>query len=85
MIETPVLMHENDEYITAETYLKGIEIYETLIPYLADATRCYCALKRSILWDGAKTQLSTTSKPKEPEKPADPAVNESTTELLTLR
>lgn len=28
---TPVLLHDNDEYITAETYLKGIDIYTKLI------------------------------------------------------
>ncbi|XP_013107891.1 aminoacylase-1 isoform X1 [Stomoxys calcitrans] len=32
MINTPVLLHDHDEFLKADTYLRGIEIYEKLIP-----------------------------------------------------
>ncbi|XP_055906622.1 aminoacylase-1-like [Eupeodes corollae] len=34
---TPTLLHANDEFLKAETYLKGIDIYKTIIPKLANA------------------------------------------------
>ncbi|CAD7089930.1 unnamed protein product [Hermetia illucens] len=37
MNNTPVLLHDNDEYIDADIYLKGIEIYKTIIPNIANA------------------------------------------------
>lgn len=36
MNHTPVLLHDNDEFLKAETYLKGVEIYKTIIPKLAN-------------------------------------------------
>lgn len=33
---TPVLLHDNDEFLTVDTFLKGIEIYCTLIPEIAN-------------------------------------------------
>uniref|UniRef100_A0A1I8N6R7 N-acyl-aliphatic-L-amino acid amidohydrolase n=1 Tax=Musca domestica TaxID=7370 RepID=A0A1I8N6R7_MUSDO len=37
MINTPVLLHDHDEYLKADTYLRGVEIYEKLIPALLNA------------------------------------------------
>lgn len=37
MNDTPILLHDHDEFIKAETYLKGIEIYKTIIPNVANA------------------------------------------------
>lgn len=34
---TPVLMHGNDEYLGADIYLRGIEIYTKLIAKLSNA------------------------------------------------
>ena len=31
---TPVLLHDNDEFLNEKTFLKGIKIYEALIPRL---------------------------------------------------
>ncbi|XP_037028851.1 aminoacylase-1-like isoform X1 [Bradysia coprophila] len=36
MNNTPVLLHDHDEFISADTYLKGIDIYEKLIPSVAN-------------------------------------------------
>ncbi|XP_023172478.1 aminoacylase-1 [Drosophila hydei] len=36
MNNTPVLLHDHDEWIGADTYLKGIEIYEKIISNLAN-------------------------------------------------
>ncbi|KAH8419378.1 hypothetical protein KR222_010034 [Zaprionus bogoriensis] len=36
MNNTPVLLHDHDEWIGAETYLKGIQIYEKIISKLAN-------------------------------------------------
>lgn len=33
---TPVLLHDHDEYLRADTYLAGIEFYKTIIPKLAN-------------------------------------------------
>ncbi|XP_022209364.2 aminoacylase-1-like [Drosophila obscura] len=33
---TPVLLHNHDEYLRADTYLHGIEVYKKLIPAVAD-------------------------------------------------
>ncbi|XP_017144002.1 aminoacylase-1-like [Drosophila miranda] len=33
---TPVLLHNHDEYLRADTYLRGIEVYKKLIPAVAD-------------------------------------------------
>lgn len=37
MNNTPVLLHDHDEFIHAETYLRGIEIYKKVIANLANA------------------------------------------------
>ncbi|KAL5278504.1 ACY1.2 family protein [Megaselia abdita] len=34
--KTPVLLHDHNEYVSVETYLKGIEFYKTIINNLAD-------------------------------------------------
>lgn len=34
---TPVLLHDHNEFIKAETYLRGLEIYKIIIPKLANA------------------------------------------------
>ena len=33
---TPVLLHDHDEFIAVDTFLRGIGVYEQLIPALAD-------------------------------------------------
>jgi aminoacylase len=37
MINTPVLLHDHDEYLQADVYLKGIEIYKKIIENVANA------------------------------------------------
>jgi aminoacylase len=37
MAETPILLHEHDESLHKDTYLKGIKAYEAIIPALANA------------------------------------------------
>ncbi|XP_031625543.1 aminoacylase-1-like [Contarinia nasturtii] len=37
MNNVPILLHDNDEYIPADTYLTGIQIYKKIIPNLANA------------------------------------------------
>ena len=37
MINTPVLLHDHDEFLQADIFLKGIEIYKNIIRKLADA------------------------------------------------
>jgi len=37
MANTPVLLHEHDEYIDEGVFLEGIDVYQRLIPALADA------------------------------------------------
>lgn len=36
MINTPVLLHDHDEFLNVDVYLKGIEIYETLLENIAN-------------------------------------------------
>lgn len=36
MNNTPVLLHDHDEFIKAETFLRGISIYEKLISNIAN-------------------------------------------------
>lgn len=36
MNHTPVLLHDHDEFIRADIYLKGIEIYKKIIPKVAN-------------------------------------------------
>lgn len=36
MNNTPMLLHDNDEFLKADIYLKGIEIYKTIIANIAD-------------------------------------------------
>lgn len=36
MNNTPILLHDNDEYLHCDTYLKGIEIYKKIISNLAN-------------------------------------------------
>jgi aminoacylase len=33
---TPVLLHDHDEFLQADIYLRGIEIYQTIIPKIAN-------------------------------------------------
>lgn len=37
MIHTPVLLHDHDEYLQADVYLNGIEIYKKIIASVANA------------------------------------------------
>lgn len=37
MINTPILLHDHDEYLQADVYLKGIEIYKTILQSVANA------------------------------------------------
>lgn len=41
MNNTPVLLHDHDEFISAEVYLRGIEIYKQLIKNIANVWRNY--------------------------------------------
>lgn len=34
---TPLLLHDHDEFLRADTYLNGIEVYKKLIPAVANA------------------------------------------------
>lgn len=34
---TPILLHDHNEYLRADTYLRGIEIYKKLIAAVANA------------------------------------------------
>lgn len=34
--KTPILLHDHDEFLRADTYLKGIDIYKQLIPKVAN-------------------------------------------------
>lgn len=36
MPNTPPMLHENDEFVNADIYLKGIEIYEKVIETLGN-------------------------------------------------
>ncbi|XP_036319457.1 aminoacylase-1-like [Rhagoletis pomonella] len=36
MANTPILLHDHDEFLKVETYLKGIEIYENLLATIAN-------------------------------------------------
>lgn len=36
MNNTPILLHDNDEFLKADIYLKGIEIYQKIIANIAD-------------------------------------------------
>lgn len=36
MNNTPILLHDNDEFLKADIYLKGIEIYKKIIANVAD-------------------------------------------------
>lgn len=37
MINTPVLLHDHDEFLHADMYLRGIEIYKKIIACVANA------------------------------------------------
>lgn len=37
MNNTPVLLHDHDEFLKADTYLRGIDIYKVIIPKVANA------------------------------------------------
>lgn len=39
MINTPVLLHDHDEYLQADVYLKGIEIYKKIIEKIGNAEK----------------------------------------------
>ena len=36
MINTPVLLHDHNEYLDESVFLRGVQIYEKLIPNLAN-------------------------------------------------
>lgn len=36
MINTEIRVHDHNEYLNADTYLKGIEVYQKIIPNLAN-------------------------------------------------
>lgn len=36
MSNTPVLLHDHDEYLHADVYLKGIEIYKKILEKVAN-------------------------------------------------
>ena len=36
MNNTPILLHDHNEYLEEDVYLRGIEIYVTLLSALAD-------------------------------------------------
>lgn len=36
MNKTPVLLHDNDEFLQADVYLRGIEIYKKIISNIAN-------------------------------------------------
>ena len=36
MNNTPVLLHDHDEFIDADVYLKGIEIYKVILEKVAN-------------------------------------------------
>ena len=36
MNNTPVLLHDHNEYLDESVFLRGVEIYEKLIPNLAN-------------------------------------------------
>jgi aminoacylase len=36
---SPILLHEHNEYVDEAVFLEGIDVYETLIPALANAPR----------------------------------------------
>lgn len=33
---TPILLHDHDEFLKADTYLRGIDIYKRLLPKIAN-------------------------------------------------
>lgn len=37
MNNTPILLHDHDEFLNAEIYLKGIEIYKKIISKVGNA------------------------------------------------
>lgn len=37
MPNTPVLLHDHDEYLNKDVFLRGVEIYRQLIPAVANA------------------------------------------------
>lgn len=37
MNNTPVLLHDHDEFLQADVYLKGIDYYKTIIPAVTNA------------------------------------------------
>ena len=39
LANSPILLHEHDEYVTREVFLRGIDIYVQLLPKLCDAPR----------------------------------------------
>jgi len=36
IINTPVLIHDHDEFLKADDYLNGIEVYKKIIPNLTE-------------------------------------------------
>lgn len=55
MNNTPVLLHDHDEFIGADTYLRGIDIYEKLIPSVAN-----CAGIDNTIHPEDATEISTS-------------------------
>lgn len=50
MNNIPVLLHDHDEYIPAETFLTGIEIYKKIIPKLASVWLQICSSVHCVYW-----------------------------------
>lgn len=42
MRHSPVLLHENDEYLDREVFVEGCEVYEKLLKVLLFQTRVSC-------------------------------------------
>ena len=40
MKNTPILLHDHDEYLGVDTFLQGIEVYAEILPRLADDESC---------------------------------------------
>lgn len=52
MTNTPILLHEHDEYLHRDVFLQGIDIYSQLIPALANQPQGEQTLKRGRAEDG---------------------------------
>lgn len=50
MNNTPILLHDNDEYIAVDTFVKGIEIYRKIITEVANVEDRTGWLKTAVPW-----------------------------------